>query len=178
MNPDRTVCIYEAASNNDANLLAMFLNDEGIEALAVEDNSAVGLYALGALPGIHRPKVFVHRDNAQVALEMVERFEKKEPVSGKISESLFCYHCGTECKPETEVCADCGQILDQDDEPSDRDLARQWANLEDKSGAPAVRGFRKPVRILPLLAVIIILGIVAIVCFVSSSDLGGRAVSL
>lgn len=178
MNPDRTVCVYEAASNNDANLLAMFLNDEGIEALAVEDNSLVGLYAFGSLPGIHRPKVFVHRDDAQIAREMIARFEKKQPVSGEISDTNFCYHCGAECKPDTDTCVACGQTLDQADEPDDRDLSRRWANLEDQGEAPAVRGFRKPVGMLPLLAVIIILCMIAILCFMSSSHAGGRAVFL
>lgn len=111
MNHDHTVCVHEAASNNDANLLALFLNNEGIEALAVEDYSADGL---GVLPDIHRPKVFVHRDDAQVALEIVARFQKKEPVS-RVSLNLdFCYHCGAECKSGSETCGMCGRTIDQE----------------------------------------------------------------
>lgn len=171
MNPDHTVCIYEAASNNDAHLLALFLINEGIEAIVVEDNSGIGLYSLGTFPGIHNPKVFAHREDVKIAREMVTRFEKKQPISGQISDSAFCYHCGNECKPDADFCTKCGRELDQHDDHDDGDplgLVDDFQNSTDRS---STQGLRKRVEtlllLLPLLALpfagVVFIGLVAMV---------------
>lgn len=171
MNPDHAVCIHEAASNNDAHLLALFLNNKGIASSVVEDNSGIGLYSLGTFPGIHNPKVFVHRDDVKIAHEMVARYEKKQPVSQKISDDTFCYHCGVKCEPNDESCSNCRRPLDRIEEPDSSDALGLVDDLQNSTDYSTTQRHRKPLEtlllLLPLLGLpfagILFIGLIAII---------------
>ena len=56
MSDQEPVCACVAETNSDAHLIATFLNDHGITAHAVEDNSPAGMFSLGTLPELYRPE--------------------------------------------------------------------------------------------------------------------------
>ncbi len=150
MNPKETVCVHVAASNHDANLLAIFLNNSGIPAMSVEDRSDVGLHTFGALPGIHRPMVYVNRGQEAKAKALITAYEKKELKSDRPAASMFCYYCGAECETDTIDCPKCGRYLEPDDD-ADLDQAESDSQLQDKeSRIWRLRDLKKPIAALLL----------------------------
>lgn len=114
MSDQEPVCACVAESNSDAHLIATFLNDHGITAHAVEDNSPAGMFSLGTLPELYRPKVFVHPASLDNAVDIINRYEQGELKA--VSPSIFCYHCGTECQAAATECESRGKPLDLDTE--------------------------------------------------------------
>ena len=92
MSENEPVCALVARTNTDAILVARFLQDQGIDATAVQDNSLPGAY----LPEIIRPKVLVPPDQLDAASEFIARFESGQESPGTRADSS-CYYCGAEC---------------------------------------------------------------------------------
>jgi len=147
------VAIFNADTNVEAQLVRTLLVDAGIEAFVVEDVSFVGTCALGTLPEINKPQVWVERADVQEALEFLDAYEqRREEPEAVVAEGRFCYHCGEQAREALAVCVACGKPLveaEQDDwdanEP-DRGAVREAEQGEDEQhdGLAAIRGFRKP----------------------------------
>lgn len=106
MPDNKPVCALVAKTNTDAILIATFLQDRGIDAKAVQDNSLPGVY----LPEIIRPKVFVPPGQLTAAREFIAGFDSGQVASG--STTNCCYHCGAECATDDRGCPECGKKLD------------------------------------------------------------------
>lgn len=110
------VVLCTSASNHEAHLIAAQLNENGIPAAVVEDQSPVGMTAIGLLPGIHRPQVFIDRSQLDVARDLMASIETLEPQAA----GSFCYHCGGAINYSGKICSECGAQVEQDAE-SDAD---------------------------------------------------------
>jgi Putative prokaryotic signal transducing protein len=101
------VHIYDAATNQDASLIKMYLERNGIEAFEVEDTSLAGVWLFGLLPGIHRPRVWVDRANAERAKTLIEEYEDelhdRNAANGVASD---------DAEPLHVVCEDCNKASD------------------------------------------------------------------
>ena len=98
MDIENATCVYVAATNVDANLIGIFLNDSGIDALVVEDNSAAALYSMGAMAELHRPKIFVEAMNVDAARTLISRYESTQRKTAEADQPEFCYFCGANCE--------------------------------------------------------------------------------
>ena len=132
------VPVYNAASNLEAQLIRNHLIAEGIEAYAVEDVSQVGTWAMGLIPEIHKPQVFVERWNAEQARSLIEDYEDRSaPAAPMEAEQEFCYGCGEPVTRGAPTCTACGKPLDWSAEPDD---------IEPKeSQFVAMKGLKKPI---------------------------------
>lgn len=72
--PDAVV-VYVAATNLEAHVIADLLQTNDIPAIAVEDQSLVGMWIGGTLPMIHRPKIWVSRKHVQQAHVLIREYE-------------------------------------------------------------------------------------------------------
>lgn len=122
------VCVELAQTNVDAQLKAILLNEAGIRAVAVDDISLGGYFALGAIRNIHRPQVFVDKSQLAAAREVLAR---QGELSVEEAPGAFCYHCGVELPSDQETfsCPEChGLLRDSDDAEvqglSDRTIQR------------------------------------------------------
>ena len=121
------VHIYDAASNDDALLAQMFLDQYGIEAFDVGHSSIVGNWLLGVLPGIHKRQVWVDRADAEKARSLIQKYEeqKRSRNSGFADENdrtdpiqVVCEDCGKESffpssqRGSTQDCPHCGAYVD------------------------------------------------------------------
>jgi uncharacterized paraquat-inducible protein A len=114
------VAVYNATSNFEAQLVRIFLVDAGIEAFAVEDISQVGVWAFGLLPEIHKPQVWVDRENLEQARFLIAEYERRSAVNESSSQNdLFCYKCGESVEQSVSVCPSCGQALDWSEDAED-----------------------------------------------------------
>lgn len=151
------VAVYNAADNNEALFLRDLLEEAGIEAFAVEDLSMIGAMALGWIPELHKPQVWVDKHNVERAVPIIEKYENRstnrEPDDAT---DVFCYECGERVEPGAASCPACHAVLDWSDESREKGarllLQPAERNAEDReaaSGKPAVsldtfRGFKKP----------------------------------
>src|SRR3972149_7906885 len=69
------VVVDTARGNVEAQVLRIFLEQEGIEAFAGDDDSIVGLCWFGPMSGIHKPQVWVDRCNADRARILLLQYE-------------------------------------------------------------------------------------------------------
>jgi hypothetical protein len=85
----------------------MYLERNGIEAFEVDDTSLAGVWMFGLLSGIHRPRVWVDRVNAERAKTLIEEFERerRERQAAHVTS-------GDEAKPLHVVCEDCNKASD------------------------------------------------------------------
>lgn len=95
------IAAYNAESNMDAILAQRYLEAEGVQAFAVEDNSLVGHWMFGNLPEIHKPQVWVNRCDAERAGRLLDEFERRRierDAKRKASEpktiEVHCEDCG------------------------------------------------------------------------------------
>jgi hypothetical protein len=110
------VAVFVAETNVEAHVVANLLSDSGIGAYAVEDVSPAGMFTLGTLDEIHRPKVFVSSEQREAAREVIARYQTNAQSSVHASPSSCCYFCGAACEPDAAKCPSCGQFLDDGDE--------------------------------------------------------------
>ncbi len=75
MNIPDAVVVYVAATNLEAHVIADLLQTNDIPAIAVEDQSLVGMWIGGTLPMIHRPKIWVSRKHVQQAHVLIREYE-------------------------------------------------------------------------------------------------------
>jgi hypothetical protein len=70
--------IYTASNNLEAHAVVDLLQSNGIEAMAVEDNSAVSLYVFGRISQFHQPDVWVEESNTERAAKLIVEFEARK----------------------------------------------------------------------------------------------------
>ena len=107
------VAVFNADTNVEAQLVRTLLVDAGVEAFVVEDVSYVGTCALGTLPEINKPQVWVERADAERAWQLLDDYDRRrtEQETAETTDR-FCYHCGEPVQPGDAACAACGQTLD------------------------------------------------------------------
>lgn len=95
------VTIYKAESNQDARMAQLFLDSQGIPAVAHEDNSATGNWMLGTIPSIHNSEVWVDRVHGAQAKALIEEYltkrrDRRQAEKSKEGETLeaLCESCG------------------------------------------------------------------------------------
>lgn len=71
------VVAYTANGNLEAHSVVTWLQSNGVQAYAVEDNSGVSLFAFGTLSQFHKPQVFVDKIDLHRAGELLRRFEQQ-----------------------------------------------------------------------------------------------------
>ncbi len=72
------VAVYNAADNVDAHLVCNALVQAGVEAFAVDDVSAVGLWWGGGLPEIHKPQVWTERADIERVKPLLDEYERQQ----------------------------------------------------------------------------------------------------
>ena len=79
--------IYNAATNHEAHLLCQILIDSGIAAKVIEDNSPAGIAWVGPLAEIHKPQIWVERNDMESAKAILAETEKHTTELGAARES-------------------------------------------------------------------------------------------
>ncbi len=89
---------YNASSNLEAHMVCGLLQDAGIEAMAIEDNSQAGLWVGGTLAEIHKPQVWIERSDIERASAILTDYDRRstERLSGKqgLAVDVVCEKCG------------------------------------------------------------------------------------
>ena len=119
------IAAYNAESNMDAILAQRFLESEGVEAFVTEDNSLVGYWAFGRLPEIHKPQVWVSREDAERVGRLLAEYERRKrdrdaqhPVEPTTMIEVTCEECKQLAKfagsllGTVQNCPYCGSYLD------------------------------------------------------------------
>lgn len=117
------VSAYNAASNLEAHLVCGMLQDAGIEANVIEDNSLAGGWMGGMSPEIHKPQVWIERADIERAGPVLAAYEQKtidsvNPAADVGTIDADCDECGeTTTFPATDKgsvqsCRHCGEYLD------------------------------------------------------------------
>jgi putative signal transducing protein len=131
------VAVYNASTNVEAHLACHALLQSGVEATVVEDHSTAGLWMLGTVPEIHKPQVWVERDDVDRAKSVLEEYEqqaatKREALASGDPVFVTCEECGNRASyPPTQrgtvqECPHCAAYVDVDDTP--------WAEWETEAG--------------------------------------------
>jgi hypothetical protein len=149
--------VWTAPSNSEAQLVCELLNEAGIEAVVVEDNSPVGMYTLGVVSQIHKPQVWVDRPRIEEAHRLIARYERQPNLRPNKSKEEFCYKCGEGVRAGALKCPACGEKLD-------------WSEEASAPGSlDALRAAKKPFAwflLAPFLiiACLMVLGLLAAIC--------------
>jgi hypothetical protein len=121
------IAAYNAANNVEAELICNALNESGIEAHLTEHLSTVGGWALGVLPEIFKPQVWIERADADRAGPILAEFERRtaelrsqQPALENSDQSIvvICDECGGSVTfPATQMgsvqeCTHCGAFVD------------------------------------------------------------------
>jgi len=139
---------YNARDVFEAKLVCRLINDDGIEAHVVEDNSMVGVSGLGLLPELHKPQVWIERTDADRVKLLLDEYEVRErkrrdrdsrPLEDNRAETIDVECSGCEQttsfpaarRGEIEVCSHCGKYMDIDD--SDEEEDEWWLGGDDAS---------------------------------------------
>jgi endogenous inhibitor of DNA gyrase (YacG/DUF329 family) len=125
------VSVFNAKNNIEAHLLQNMLADEGIEAYATFDESAVGHWMFGSLPEIHKPQVWIDRSNVDQARPLLMKFEQRQrlhsmPAKGSADRegdkiAVICEECGKTSyfggskNGTVQDCPHCGAYVDVED---------------------------------------------------------------
>lgn len=100
MDLEDPVVAYVAENNIEAAFLADMLVDGGVRAHAQADESVVGLWAFGKLPQVHKPRIWIARQDQERAAPLLSTFErqkvarsKHKPVAGDETLDVVCEEC-------------------------------------------------------------------------------------
>ena len=123
------VSIYKAESNQDARMAQLYLESQGIPAVAHEDNSVTGNWFLGGLTSIHNSEVWVDRSNGAQAEALIEEYVAKRRDQRKAEKSkqgdtleVVCESCGktmtfpASLKGTVQECRHCKYYVDLSDD--------------------------------------------------------------
>jgi hypothetical protein len=130
------VAAYDAANNLEAIFVRDALVAAGVEAYVTEDISQVGVWALGLIPEIHKPQVWVDRSDLERVKPLLDDFEQRaaelrgnrEGVeSFATTVEAVCEECGhsnsfpAAQRGSVQQCEKCGAYLDVGDEETTAD---------------------------------------------------------
>jgi Putative prokaryotic signal transducing protein len=126
------VAVYSAANNVEVHQLCHYLEQHGIEAHAIMDESIVGLWAFGTLAGIHKPQVWVDQSNAEAAKALFDQYDRdlhtrRGPSTSGSEDDLYsiaviCEECGEKSlfqestRGTVQDCPHCGAFVDVGDD--------------------------------------------------------------
>ncbi|MFN8709575.1 MAG: hypothetical protein ACK50J_23080 [Planctomyces sp.] len=153
------VVVYTAYDNIEAHLVSVHLNDAGIDASVIEDNSTAGVAVLGVLHNIHRPQVFVGRADVAAATDLVKQY--LDIRHAESTAANFCCHCGADPKAESASCSDCGAVPESD---TDGKKANRHIGSEMNEHFRRFRKWYAMADLLPMLgmAVFLLIGAIAL----------------
>ena len=100
------IAVYNAATNVQAHLVQNALIENGIEAHVTEDVSTAGIWMLGIIPEIHKPQVWVEREDAMKAKPILEEFERLDTERREADEAVLADE-----PPVEAACEECGQTF-------------------------------------------------------------------
>jgi hypothetical protein len=119
------VVVYDAATNVEAQVVKMALNDAGIDAFAMEDLSTAGLWMFGILPEIHKPQVWVSATDLDLGQAVLKAYESRVAQREKKNDSatgpaieVLCEECQQKSffswtqQGKVEECPHCGAYVD------------------------------------------------------------------
>jgi hypothetical protein len=117
------VAAYNAASNLEAHFVCGLLQDDGIEAAVIEDISQVGAWFGGLAPQIHKPQVWIEREDSDRVGPILARYEQRKVESANPQADFWlvevvCGNCRRSMSfPESDrgsvqSCRHCGAYLD------------------------------------------------------------------
>lgn len=123
------IAAYNAASNAEALFVRDALIAAGIEAFVIEDVSQAGTWMGGFIPEIHKPQVWIEREDIERAKAVLNEFERRVAVRNAPSiadetESWVeatCEGCGRKTafpasvEGSVQECPKCGAYLDVGD---------------------------------------------------------------
>ena len=125
MNLKDPIAAYNAESNMEAILLQRFLESEGIQAFATEDNSLVGHWIFGNLPEIHKPQVWISRKDSEKVAQLLTEYERRKLARDSDRQAnepqtviVNCEDCGKESRFAVSLigtiqdCSHCGSYVD------------------------------------------------------------------
>ena len=121
------IAAYNAANNVEAHLVCNALIESGIEAQVIEDVSAVGVWMFGLLPEIHKPQVWIEREDIERAKTVLDDYEqrasdRREPAATGETIEAACEECGARSTfPSTQrgsvqKCPQCQAFVDVGDD--------------------------------------------------------------
>jgi hypothetical protein len=119
------VAVYNAANNLEAHFVCEALAAAGVEAYPTEDVSQIGTWVGGLVPELHKPQVWVEREDVARAVPVLEDFERRKAElqsegggdAGPPIE-VVCEECGSqslfpaEQRGSVQQCPHCGEYLD------------------------------------------------------------------
>ena len=76
MNLKDPVPAYNGADTVEVHILQNMLDDAGIEAFVMEDESPVGIWMGGLIPEIHKPQVWIERVDIERAKPILDEYER------------------------------------------------------------------------------------------------------
>ena len=141
------VAAYNAATNIEAHLVCDILVDAGVEALAVDDVSPIGVWVGGLVPEIHKPQVWIERADVERAALIIQDYEQRNSKRrnadrAKPSEEetieVACEECGKASTfPRSQIgsvqtCPHCWKFMDVDSS-TDSNFAGEWSEFADES---------------------------------------------
>jgi hypothetical protein len=140
---------YNARDVFEAQRVCELINNEGIEAHVVEDNSMVGVSGLGLMPELHKPQVWIERANADRVKPILDDYEQREKTrrergteapddvwAGRIQ--VVCDECEQTLsfpvaqKGTVEICPQCGRYVDVEDSEEEEDEEWWLAGSDDE----------------------------------------------
>ena len=115
--------IYTADSNMESHLIVNMLRANGIDALAVEDQSGVSLWAFGRISQFHQPDIWIEKSDAEQAALLIRDFESAKQEQSLAANStgdirVECEECGkSSVFPQaldgpTQECSHCHAYVD------------------------------------------------------------------
>ena len=109
MNFRDPVTVYNAESNIEAHLICNVLESSGISAYVSEDVSVVGLWAMGTLPEIHKPQIWIERADIERARPILDDYEQQAALRRQTNEATIN---GTDGVIIEVICEECGKKSD------------------------------------------------------------------
>lgn len=130
--PDAVV-VYVAATNLEAHVIEDLLQANDIPAMAVEDQSLVGMWIGGTLPMIHRPKIWVAHKDVEPAMKLIRAYEaqassRRHPAGNDTPIDAVCEECGAVSTfpagltGTTQQCSKCRAFVDVGESEWDTDV--------------------------------------------------------
>jgi hypothetical protein len=122
------VAVYNAAHNDEAHHVRTLLVNSGVEAYVTEDLCVVGVSLFGPLAEIHKPQVWIDRDQIDRAGPFLAEYQQKkekemimESAPGPADETpidVVCEECGkitnfpSGLRGHVQTCPHCGAFVD------------------------------------------------------------------
>jgi hypothetical protein len=123
------VSVYNAENNLEAELICVYLGNNGIEEHPMLDESLAGYWMFGTLPEIHKPQVWIDQSDVEAARPLLAEYErevvrrrKMTPEVNTDTVDVVCEECGkTSTFPASKTgtiqdCSHCRAYIDVGDE--------------------------------------------------------------